>query len=197
MNGSNPPFFYFFKMANKINTKELMNSVAVAMMVVIMVVISSLIVATLTSNSVFTDIPSAQTATNETGAWLNETAYTLSNAGADGFASPVITAIWGAEGGEYNVSIATANASVTSAGVVTNATVYTNDNVSISYTYTINSGTSLAGVNVTVISNAFGNFVTNMIAFLAVIATILGVVWLVFYVRKLFDKREGIQEITA
>jgi len=177
------PSFIFFKMANKINTKELMNSVAVAMMGVIMVVISSLIVATLTSNSVFTDIPSAQTATNETGAWLNETAYTLSNAGADGFASPVITAIWGAEGGEYNVSIATAN--------------YTNDNVSISYTYTINSGTSLAGVNVTVISNAFGNFVTNMIAFLAVIATILGVVWLVFYVRKLFDKREGIQGITA
>jgi len=174
-----------------------MNSVAVALLVVIFVVISGLIVATITSNSVFTDIPSAQTATNETNAWLNETAYTLSNAGANGFASPVITAIWGEQGGLYNVSIATANASVTSGGIVTNATAYTNANVSYSYTYTVASGTSLAGVNVTNISNAFGTFVTNLIAFLAVIGTIVGVVWLVMYVRKLFDKKEGINNLTA
>lgn len=174
-----------------------MSSIVIAMSVVIMVVISALIVATITDNSVFTDTPSAQIATNETNAWLNETAYTLANAGADGFASPVITAIWGAEGGEYNVTIPTANASVTSGGIVTNATAYTNDNVSISYTYTIASGTSQAGVNITNIRNSFGSFVTNMIAFLAVIGTIMGVVWLVLYVRKLFDKKQGLQGITA
>ena len=174
-----------------------MNSVAIAMLVVVMVVISALIVSTITSNSVFSDITASGTVTNETAAWLNETDYTLGQAGTSGFTSPVITAIWGAEGGEYNVSIATANASVTDAGVLTNATVYTNDNVSISYTYTYSTGTNQAGVNVTQISNNFGSFVTNMIAFLAVMGTIIGVIWLVLYVRKLFDKKQGIQDLTA
>ena len=182
-------------MANK--GKEIVNSVIIAMLVVIAVVLGALIIATVTSNSTFDDIPSARTATNETAAWLNETDYTLSNAGANGFASPVITAIWGDDGGSYNVSIPTANATVTSAGVVTNATVYTNDNVSISYTYTVASGTSLAGLNVTTVTNSFGTYVTNLIAFLAVMGTIIGVVWLTLYVRKLFDKKQGIQSVTA
>lgn len=56
---------------------------------------------------------------------------------------------------------------------------------------------SLTIVNTTAISESFGSFVTNLIAFLAVIGTIVGVVWLVMYVKKLFDKREGITDITA
>jgi len=52
-------------------------------------------------------------------------------------------------------------------------------------------------INTTSISDSFGSFVTNLIAFLAVIGTIVGVVWLVLYVRKLFDKKEGIEGITA
>jgi len=83
----------------KITGKSVISSISVAMMVVIMVVISALIVSTITSDSVFTDIPNSGTVTNETGAWLNGTGYTLSEATADGFASPVITTIWGSENG--------------------------------------------------------------------------------------------------
>ena len=56
---------------------------------------------------------------------------------------------------------------------------------------------SLTIINTTAISDSFGTFVTNLIAFLAVIGTIVGVVWLVMYVRKLFDKNEGLQGISA
>ena len=56
---------------------------------------------------------------------------------------------------------------------------------------------SLTIINTTAISASFGSFVTNLIAFLAVIGTIVGVVWLVMYVRKLFDKKEGLTNITA
>lgn len=52
-------------------------------------------------------------------------------------------------------------------------------------------------INTTAISDSFGTFVTNLIAFLAVIGTIVGVVWLVMYVKKLFDKKEGLQNISA
>jgi flagellar biosynthesis protein FliQ len=56
---------------------------------------------------------------------------------------------------------------------------------------------SLTIINTTAISNSFGTFVTNLIAFLAVIGTIVGVVWLVMYVRKLFDRKDGLQAISA
>jgi len=181
-------------MANQKNAKEVINSIVVAMLVVLMVVISALIVGTITSDSTFTDIPSSQTATNETGAYINATGYTLDNAGVSGFASPVITAIYNTTD---NATIGLGNATVSAAGVLTNATATTWTDVYISYTYDQASGTSLAGVNVTEIRDDFGSFVTNLIAFLAVIGTVLGVVWLVLYVRRLFSKKEGIQEITA
>ena len=52
-------------------------------------------------------------------------------------------------------------------------------------------------INVTLLQESFGLFVTGLIAFLAIIGTIVGVVWLVFYVKQLFDKKEGLQSITA
>lgn len=57
--------------------------------------------------------------------------------------------------------------------------------------------TSITIINTTLVGIAFGDFVTGLIAFLAIIGTIVGVVWLVFYVKALFDKKQGIQAISA
>jgi large-conductance mechanosensitive channel len=57
--------------------------------------------------------------------------------------------------------------------------------------------TSLSIINTSEVSGTFGSFVTNLVAFLAIIGTIIGVVWLVMYVRKLFDREEGLQGISA
>lgn len=56
---------------------------------------------------------------------------------------------------------------------------------------------SLTIINTTALGIEFGSFVTNLIAFLAVLGTIVGVVWLVSYVKKLFDKKDGLQGISA
>jgi len=174
--------------------KQIMETTVTAMIVVVMVVISALIVATLTSNSIFDDIPATGTVTNETGAYINSTGYTLDQASISGFTSPVITALYNSTD---NTTILTGNVSVTDAGLMTNATVTNWDDVSVSYTYTYSTGSNLGGVNVTQISEDFGSFVTNLIAFLAIMGTIIGAIWLVLYVRKLFDKKQGIQGITA
>lgn len=101
---------------------------------IIVAIISFVIVQTLTdSNLLGDDLSDAVTVTNETGASINITGYTLSGYNSS-WDSITITTIWGAQGGEYNVTIPTANATVT-AGVVTNATVVDNSNVSLSYTY--------------------------------------------------------------
>ena len=56
---------------------------------------------------------------------------------------------------------------------------------------------SITIINVTALSEQFGLFVTGLIAFLAIIGTIVGVVWLVYYVKALFDKKSGLQAISA
>lgn len=72
--------------------------------------------------------------TNETGAWLNGTTYTVSNSGAIGFAGLTITS---AINTTTNTSIGTGNFSVTGAGY-DNATadIDGTGTVWVSYTYT-------------------------------------------------------------
>lgn len=96
-----------------------------------------------TKTTIATIQPTAVTnaVTNETDAYVNTTGYTLIESSQTGFRSPVITAIWGEEGGEYNVSYAVGNASVTSLGVVTNTSTAIS-NASLSYTYVYDSNYS-------------------------------------------------------
>lgn len=56
---------------------------------------------------------------------------------------------------------------------------------------------SLTIINTTEIASAFGLFVTGLIGFLAIIGTILGLVWLVSYIKNLFDKKQGLQALSA
>ena len=180
-------------MANP-KAKEFMNAVVTAMMVVILVVISALIIATITSNSIFNDLTTSGTINNETGGFINSSGYTLAQATASGFTSPSITSVINATSGTI---VAAGNYTISGVGVLTNASSELWTDVNVSYTYTYSTDTNLAGVNVTSISESFGDFVTNLIAFLAVIGTIVGVVWLVMYVKKLFEKKTGLNDITA
>ena len=100
---------------------------------------------------------------NETGGYINSSGYTLNKASLTGFASPVITAIYNATSG---VAIATGNASVTSAGVVTNATASTYPTIKISYTYTHTPTTATA-------DNMIVNFTEGVNKVSAKIPTIL------------------------
>lgn len=122
---------------NKVEQHNLKGFILAIIIIGLTLVVGIYIAATMQTN--FRDFNTAASITNETGAWLNTTGYTLTEADVRDFASPSISAIWNlSESGNYNVSIPTGNASVTSAGVVKNATtVYTGlNNVSISYTYT-------------------------------------------------------------
>ncbi len=110
---------------------------------VISIIIAFIIVATIsdvesdTATSVGGFVISNETV-NADGAFasLNDTEYTLGKAGVTGFASPVITHVYNVSNGA-GILINVANASVTSAGVLTNGTTLSGSwsNVSVSYTY--------------------------------------------------------------
>lgn len=84
---------------------------------------------------------------NETPAYSNSTGYTLAQSTAHGFTSPTITAGYNATAGSGYLSvIPLTNFSVSSAGVLKNATALSYGNISISYgyTYTLEDNASLA-----------------------------------------------------
>ena len=47
---------------------------------------------------------------------------------------------------------------------------------------------SLSIINVTLVTELFGEFITGLLGFLGIIGIVLGVLWLIMYVAKLFGK---------
>ena len=82
--------------------------------------------------------------TNETGAWLNTTTYTVDTSSVTGFSNLVITSAINATD---NSSINVANFTVVGSGF-TNATATTWDSVSVSYTYNSFSDVKIASLEV-------------------------------------------------
>ncbi len=56
---------------------------------------------------------------------------------------------------------------------------------------------SLTIINVTDLEDQFGAFVTALIGFFAVIGVIIAIVWLVSYIKPLFDKKDGVQSFAG
>ena len=113
--------------------------------------------------------------TNETGAWLNSSGYTLDNV-AGGNSAYTLTAIFN---GTDDVVIALANATTSAGGIVTNASVeYTN--VSLSYTY-IDDITDASTINVAYdsIQDDILSMASNFFALAPTIGTILAVMILI------------------
>lgn len=69
--------------------------------------------------------------TNESGAWINETTYTVDQSTASGFRTLTLTSLINATSG---AAIGTGNVTVSGSGF-TNATTTNWDNVNVSYTY--------------------------------------------------------------
>jgi len=100
-------------------------------LLVLAVIISFVIITNLdTVNEDLGTASTTATVSDEAG-FLNGTGYTVDYAGVDGFSSPVITAITNATGDLISV----ANATISSAGVIINATALTEGSTIFNYTY--------------------------------------------------------------
>ena len=110
--------------------------------------------------------------TNETGAYINSTGYTLDKTSERGFSSPALTALYNYTDG---TTIGLGNATLSSDGVMTNATATTWDNVSVSYTYNYerDSDTQTVVTNATSGLNDFFSNTTVWLSLLGVVIIIL------------------------
>lgn len=56
---------------------------------------------------------------------------------------------------------------------------------------------SVTIINTTLLTNAIGAFLTGLWAFFGLAGTVISIVWVVSYIKDLFDKKQGLGAITA
>lgn len=56
---------------------------------------------------------------------------------------------------------------------------------------------SVTIINTTQLTNAIGAFLTGLWAFFGLAGTVISIVWVVSYIKDLFDKKQGLGAITA
>jgi len=130
------------------------------------------------------DVPNDVTVTviNESGGYINSThpsgAYNLSTWEACAFNSPGITAAYNASGGDGTL-IAVGNYTLSTSGLVTNATVTNWNDVNFSYTYNWGDQACIQG-NLTVVGlGTFADF-WEIIVLAIVITVVIGLLLIVF-----------------
>jgi large-conductance mechanosensitive channel len=57
--------------------------------------------------------------------------------------------------------------------------------------------TAMTIINTDELKGNFGGFVEGLIGFLVIIGVIVGIVWLVSYIKTLFDKKQGLGDLSA
>jgi len=178
--------------------KKVINAVTVAMVVVIFAVIGALIVGSVLNLSIFDNVISSGSVTNESlGAVDNVSNTTLAIKSSISNAICSLTTLYNSTGGE-TLSSGNYTFYTTACNLILNSSSsYINESLNATYTYTYDTNRSIGGINVAQITNDFSAFITGLLAFLAIIGVIVGVVWLVFYVRSLFDKKTGLPGISA
>ncbi len=154
---------------------------SIALLLLIMLILFG----NLSGNVGFGDDSKTITVTNETNAWLNITGYTLSvvNSSTSGYTLTTIFSNSENQSLTYNFTIPLANATVTSLGVVSNATEVFNatvyNNVSLTYTYAY-ATPSIGKANTDNFIANYTQSVLNVGKQLPTVGTIIGVALLLF-----------------
>jgi len=174
-------------------------AVAVVAGLVLLCVFYALIISAILGNSVFSNIGSSGSASNETILDVsNVTARTVTNAGLDEFVMTVTTITNATDGVVIDVGNYTATTAgtiiATDAGAVSS---FNGTDWNVTYTYTYDTDSTMSGVNVNTLKTNFGAFITAILSFIVIGGTIIGIVWLLKYVKPLFSKKEGISGMTA
>ena len=113
--------------------------------------------------------------TNESGAYINSTGYTLNDVSVIGFNSPTIVQIVNATDGDGTI-IANGNYTLSSAGVLTNATATTWADVNVSYSY-LKGSSAFTGVNQTITAMLVIPSLLGLVVLIAMVGIILAIVF--------------------
>ena len=182
-------------MDNKERAKKIFGAIGLVTGAVILLAIAGLITGAILGSSVFADTVTTGTNSNETLVGVNET-LTQDFAILSTFPNAVCTLSTVYNQSGTLISSANYTEPLTCQILAVAASEFIDEDWDVTYGY-VNTQSNTAGLNVTELSEGFSGFVTGIVAFLAIIGLIIGVVWLISYLRGLFSKEEGIQSFSG
>ena len=151
---------------------------------IMVIVFFALILGSILSISIFTNIDTSGTEINETGGYINTTGYTLLFSDETDIAYTGVVILNASD----NVTILSGNYTLSAVGVLTNATATNYDSVLITYNYSYETSSTLAGIDVNALSAIFAAFVVAVTAFVVIGGTLLGILWILPFIKPLFKK---------
>jgi len=168
---------------------EILKSIGVAVGITIFAVIAALIVGAILDSSVFSEGDITGTNTNETlSAMDNITNSTFAIISTQPTATCNLDSVNNATGGEEIVGAGNYTFYASDCKMILqDDSPYIGEDVNVTYDFTY-VGEGLTIISVSDIKNNFGEFITGLLGFLGIIGIVLGVLWLVLYVVKLFSK---------
>ena len=183
-------------MDNKERSKRIFGAIGLVVGVVILLAFGGLIVGSVLDSSAFADVVTTGTNSNETLSTVNNTVTqdfailsTFPNAGC------VLGTVYNASEGTL-IDAGNYTQPTTCQILSTAGSEFINGVWNVTYVFT-NTQSQTAGLNISELTAGFSGFVTGIVAFLAIIGLIIGVVWLISYLKGLFSKDEGIQSFGA
>lgn len=183
-------------MENKERATKIFGAIGLVVGVVILLAFGGLIVGSVLDSSAFADIVTTGTNTNETLAVADNTTTLdfgiLSTfSGATCTLLDVINAT-----GAVTIDAGNYTQPTSCQILATTGSELLPASWNVSYDFT-NTQSQTAGLNITGLTEGFSGFVSGLVAFLAIIGLLIGIVWLLGYLGSLFSKDEGIQSFGA
>ena len=156
---------------------------------VMVIVFFALVLGSILGIAIFQNIDASGTVNNETlSAIDNVTNATFSIITTYPTAVCTLTSLINTTGGE---TVAAGNYTFYDDGcniILEDDSEYIGEDVNSTYTYTATTSNTLAGINVDALSAIFAAFVVAVTAFVVIGGTLLGILWILPYIRPLFKK---------
>ena len=169
-----------------------MKSVVLVVGIIILVLVTALIIGSLIASGAFSTTLTGTVADETLTSVTNVTNSTLAIKSTYSNAICSLSSLVSSTGGE---TVAAGNYTFYSNAcnlILSATTDYNATDLNASYTWS-SAGNNMAGVNATWVGAQFGLFVTALLGFLAVIGVIIAIVWLISYIKPLFNNKDGIQ----
>ncbi len=169
--------------------KNIIGAVILVMVVVLISAIAALIVGSVLGSEVFSG--SSGSSVENLTAVDNITTQSFSILSTDSFATCTLLAVQNSTSG---TALTSGNyTQPTGCSILaTESSEFIGFNWEVNYTF-VRPGSAGVAINITTLTTGFGAFISGIVIFLAVIGIIVGVMWLVSYIRPLFSKEDGIQ----
>ena len=175
--------------------KDTLQAIGTAVAIVILAVIAALVVGSILDSSVFSSGPINGINTNESLGAVNATVnVTFGIISTQPAANCSLSTVYNSTGGEV-VGASNYTFYPDCKLIMQGGSPYIDEGLNATYSFTYQAAGSTI-IDVPAVKTLFGEFITGLLGFLGIIGIVLGVIWLIMYVAKLFSKG-GLNDLGA